>query len=306
MRDQVTAGKVHSVGKASHMVFAKRKKKSPNHPHGTLIIVGGREDKTGDMTILKEIAERTGDGKMVVATLASQVADELWEDYKKIFHRLGVKSIVHFYIDQPEQARNSSHLSVFKDAKTVFFTGGDQLKITTKIGGTPIFDRILEIYHKGGVIAGTSAGAAAMGNTMLVGGGDTESHKVGNWLMAPGLGLIEDILIDQHFAQRGRIGRLLSAVAMNPGVLGIGIDEDTAIIIHNGKFKVIGSNAVYVIDGHDVSYTNVSEDSAEKTMSMHDVRLHILAEGENYKLKTRQAFLNGGSGNSEPKKKKPV
>lgn len=256
---------------------------------GTLIIVGGREDKTGNMVILREIAERTGKGKLVIATLASTLADELWEDYRKIFKSLGVKHISHFYIDQPDQARDPDNLSAFENAKTVFFTGGDQLKITTKIGGTPIFDRILEIYSNDGIIAGTSAGAAAMGTTMLVGSENTDSHKVGNWMMAPGLGLIEDILIDQHFAQRGRIGRLLGAVALNPGVLGIGIDEDTAIIVKERSFKVIGSNAVYIVDGHYVSYTNISEAAAEKTMSMHDVRLHILADGESFKLKSRQA-----------------
>jgi cyanophycinase len=279
----------------------KRKKKTiiknreQRRRKGTLIIVGGREDKTGNMVILKEIAERTGSDKMVLATLASRVSDEIWEDYRRIFKLMGVRKISHFYIDQPEQAHQFENLQAFEDAKTVFFTGGDQLKITTKIGGTPIFDRILEIYNNGGLIAGTSAGAAAMGTTMLVGGGSSESHKVGNWMMAPGLGFVKDILIDQHFAQRGRIGRLLGAVALNPGVLGIGIDEDTAIVVREGNFKVIGSNAVYVIDGHDVSYTNISEAAAEKTMSMHDVRLHILSDGESYKFNSRTPFLRNGA-----------
>lgn len=267
-----------------------RKRKHKNKRKGTLIIVGGREDKTGNMVILKEIAERTGNGKMVIATLATTLADETWEDYRRIFHKLGVKNLAHFYIDQPEQARDPNRLTAFDNARTVFFTGGDQLKITTKIGGTPIFERILEIYTDDGLIAGTSAGAAAMGTTMLVGNETVDSHKVGNWMMAPGLGLIEDIMIDQHFAQRGRISRLLGAVALNPGVLGIGIDEDTAIIVKERTFRVIGSNAVYVVDGHYVSYTNISEAAAEKTMSMHDVRLHILANGESFKLKTRQAL----------------
>lgn len=294
----VTKLKNKLVSKNAHADL-KQKKFSKSHQaeikrthgkrKGTLIIVGGREDKTGNMVILKEIAERTGKGKLVIATLASTLADEQWEDYRKIFKNLGVKNIKHFYIDQPEQARDPNHLTVFEDAKTVFFTGGDQLKITTKIGGTPIFDRILEIYYNDGIIAGTSAGAAVMGTTMLVGGENADSHKVGNWMMAPGLGLIEDILIDQHFAQRGRIGRLLGAVALNPGVLGIGIDEDTAIVVKERSFKVIGTNAVYIVDGHYVSYTNISEAAAEKTMSMHDVRLHILADGESFKLKTREA-----------------
>jgi cyanophycinase len=271
---------------------AKKKAKKPSVPEsGTLIVIGGREDKTKEMAILKEIARETGDGKMVIATIASEVPFEMWEEYHRIFKSLRVKEIVHFNIDQHEQALSHEALSLFEGAKTVFFTGGDQLKITTKIGGTPVMEAIFDIYHHGGVIAGTSAGAAAMGKTMLVGGENAESHKVGNWMMAPGLGFMENILIDQHFAQRGRIGRLLGAVALNPGVLGIGIDEDTAILVRDNEFRVLGNNAVYVIDGRYVTYTNISEAAAEKTMSMHDTRLHVMASSERFDLKNRMASV---------------
>lgn len=263
---------------------------------GKLIIIGGAEDKTGDLKILKEVTEHAPDGKMVIITAASELAEELWETYRKVFRKLGIKKIEHLHITQPQDARDIRKVFVFDGATNVFFTGGDQLKITTKLGGTPLYDSILEIYENGGTIAGTSAGASVMGETMLVGGENRESHKVGNWMMAPGLGLLKDVIIDQHFAQRGRIGRLLGAVALNPGVLGIGIDEDTAIVVEQNRFKVIGSSAVYIIDGHSVSYTNVSEASADKTMSMHDVRLHILAENEVFHMKERRviAFDNPG------------
>lgn len=257
---------------------------------GTLIIIGGREDKEKEMAILKEIAEKTGRAKLVIATLASQVADEVWQEYKKIFHLLGVKNLEHFNIIQHHEASEPDNIAKFKNAHSVFFTGGDQLKITTKIGGTPVMDEVMKIYKSGGLIAGTSAGAAIMGKTMLVGGDNMESHKVGNWMMSPGLGFIEDIIIDQHFAQRGRIGRLLGAVALNPGIMGIGIDEDTAIVVKDGVIKVIGTNAVYVVDGHNVSSTNISEADAEKTMSMHDVRLHILANQEKFHLRKREVL----------------
>ena len=299
MRINSTRQDVRRIGMASGNKISKikskkqiiRKKNTKKDIKGTLIIVGGREDKMNEMIILKEIARRTGNGKMVIATIASQVSTVIWEEYRKIFKAMGIKNIAHFYIDQPEQARDPKYLDVFDNAKTVYFTGGDQLKITTKIGGTPILERILEIYNNDGVIAGTSAGAAAMGTTMLVGSEHSDNHKVGNWMMAPGLGLVEDILIDQHFAQRGRIGRLLGAVALNPGVLGIGIDEDTAIVVREECFNVIGTNAVYVVDGHYVTHTNISEASAEKTMSMHDVRLHILADGESFHFDTRKAIV---------------
>ncbi len=255
---------------------------------GTLIIVGGAEDKSKDKAILRKIAERAGHGKLVVATVASQLPDEMWGEYKGIFRNLGVKHLEHLHVRQPEDARNEDLAHIFKDANTIFFTGGDQLKITTKLGGTKVVDWIHEIYNRGGTIAGTSAGASVMGKTMLIGGENAESHKVGNWMMAPGLGLAEEMIIDQHFAQRGRIGRLLGAVALNPGVLGIGIDEDTSIIVEGDHFSVLGTNAVYVIDGREVTYTNISEATADRTMSMHDVRLHILAEGEVFDFKRRK------------------
>jgi cyanophycinase len=254
---------------------------------GTLIIVGGREDKRDDRVILTEIAKRTGNGKLIVATVASEVADEVWSDYKMIFSELGVKNLEHLTLTQPDQARTMDVNKLFDGAKTVFFSGGDQLKITTKLGGSPIIDAIFQLYRSGGTVAGTSAGAAVMGKTMLVGGESVESHKVGNWMMAPGLGFLENMLIDQHFAQRGRIGRLLGAVALNPGVLGIGIDEDTAIVVEKDQFRVIGTNAVYVVDGRTVTYTNISEASADNTMSMHGVSLHILATGEIFNLTER-------------------
>ena len=260
-----------------------RKKKGP----GALIIIGGAEDKEDNRVILREIAERTQNGALIIMTAASSIPLELWRDYKKIFHELGVKKVSHLSISQPEEAHKRENILMLKDAATIFFTGGDQLRITSKLGGTPVLDCIYEIYESGGTIAGTSAGASMMGETMLIGGSGDDSHKVGNWMMAPGLGLVENMVIDQHFAQRGRIGRLLGAVALNPGVLGIGIDEDTAIVIEDIHFKVIGSNAVYVVDGHKVSSTNIAEASADKTMSMHNVLLHILAENEVFNLKTR-------------------
>lgn len=267
----------------------KRSYQSSSHK-GHLIIIGGAEDKDGDRLILKEIAERNAGGKMVVITAASEVPLELWLLYDQLFKGLGVKKIEHLAVDQPEKARDPHLLSILSQAKTVFFTGGDQLKITSKIGGTEIEKFIIELYHRGGIIAGTSAGASVMGQIMLVGGENSESHKVGNWMMAPGLGLAGGMIIDQHFAQRGRIGRLLGAVALNPGILGIGVDEDTAIVIEDDSFRVVGRNAVYVVDGHGVTYTNISEASADQTMSMHDVKLHILAHDEVFDFKSRKAL----------------
>jgi len=257
---------------------------------GALIVIGGGEDRENDPVILREVARRAEGGRLVITTLASEFPDERWEDYQTAFRALGLKDIKHLHFATSEEAHREEPLKILSGASCVFFTGGDQLRITTKLGGTPAVEKIFEIFNRGGTIAGTSAGASVMGETMLVGRETTvESHKVGNWMMAPGLGLIANMIIDQHFAQRGRIGRLLRAVALNPGVLGIGIDENTAIIIENESFRVAGENAVYVIDGGKISYTNISEAAAEKTMSMFNVQLHILAGGDCFDLKTRTA-----------------
>ncbi|MGZ3768761.1 MAG: cyanophycinase [Bdellovibrio sp.] len=265
------------------------------HPHGTLIIIGGAEDRTGEKKILLEIALRTKNSKMVIITAASDHPMENWHEYKQAFKDLGVKSFAHVHLNQPEDAHQLNLKEIFENAKTVFFSGGDQLRLTSRIGGTAVIENVLAVFAKGGTLAGTSAGASVMGEIMLVGGENEVSHKVGNWMMAPGLKFVENVIIDQHFAQRGRIGRLLGAVALNPGILGIGIDESTAIIVENEKFRILGDNAVYILDGSEVTYTNIAEASEEKTMSLHDVKLHVLAESEEFDLITRKIISPNGS-----------
>jgi cyanophycinase len=185
-------------------------------------------------------------------------------------------------------AGDEEKLKVLDDAAGVFFSGGDQLRITSQIGDTSIEARVRRIYERGGVIAGTSAGASVMSETMLVKGSSKETHRIGDLHMAPGMGLVRDLIIDQHFAERGRMGRLLGAVAHNPRVLGLGIDEDTAVCLQGDRFEVIGSGGVYVVDGTDVTYCNVAEARAECALSMHDVRVHVLSSGDGFDLKARK------------------
>src|SRR5829696_1474349 len=216
-------------------------------PRGTLIIIGGHEDKEGDALILKTVAERAKGGKLVVATLASREPEEMFQDYRKAFTNLGVKRVEHLNVSDREALLKNPPLDLISDASLVFFTGGGQLRITTQVGGTRICEQIQQFYEEGGTIAGTSAGASVMSDTMLVSGDADSSHRVGaNLLMAPGLGYLKDVIIDQHFAERGRIGRLLGAVAQNPRLLGLGIDEDTAVVFDGHKtFRVLGSGAIY-------------------------------------------------------------
>jgi len=171
----------------------------------------------------------------------------------------------------------------------IFFTGGDQLRITSQIGDSPLFRCMQEIYHKGATIAGTSAGAAAMPETMLIAGASDESNRISALEMAPGLAFMQGVVIDSHFAERGRMGRLLGAVAQNPRNIGLGIDEDTAILVSGQeRFEVIGSGAVYVVDGMGISYSSLSEKHPEGIVSIYGVKLHVLGQDEQYDLNARQ------------------
>lgn len=255
---------------------------------GPLIIIGGHEDKEGDLVILKAVAERVGNGRLVIATVASHQPEGYFDAYQAAFATLGATDLVELYVEERGETRDSAKRDMLEGAAGIFFTGGDQLRIASQIGDTPIEQLVRDIHRRGGVVAGTSAGASVMSAIMLVKGSSAESHRIGDLHMAPGLGLIRDVIIDQHFAERGRIGRLLGAVAHNPRVLGIGIDENTAIIVEGNVFRVIGAGGVTVVDGSDVSHSNIAEARPDRTLSMHDVRLHALTSGDGFDLTGRR------------------
>jgi cyanophycinase len=258
---------------------------------GTLIIIGGHEDKTDGREILTEVARsvRFERGPLVVVTAATHKPDELAEEYTAIFKDLGVKQVAVLDIRERKDAHNPEHVELIAGAATVFFTGGDQLRITSQIGDSPMFRCLHEVYRKGATIVGTSAGAAAMPETMVVGGPSDESHRISALRMAPGLGLLGDVVIDSHFAERGRMGRLLGAVAQNPKNLGLGIDEDTAVEVVGGeRFRVLGSGAVYVVDGAEIMYSSLSEQHAEGIVTVHDVKLHVLGADDHFNLVQRR------------------
>jgi cyanophycinase len=258
---------------------------------GMLLVIGGHEDKEGEREILRCMAERVGSGKLVVATVASGKADELWTEYRRIFRDLGVKRVEHLGVDCRDDALEPEAEKRLQGATGVFFTGGDQLRITSQLGDSKVYELIQDIYHRGGTVAGTSAGASVMSETMLISGSGEESPTVEAAIrMAPGLGLIRGVVIDQHFAQRGRLGRLLAAVAQNPRNLGVGIDENTAVIVRGNKnFEVIGEGAVYVLDASGVSYSNLAEEADwNQALTVFDVRLHLLSAGTAFDLETRR------------------
>ena len=258
---------------------------------GTLIIIGGHEEKEGARKILNTVKERLDGGKLVIATVATSVPEEVAAEYTTVFTELGVKKIDVLDIRARPDAYLPENIDKLKDASMVFFTGGDQLRITAHLGDSPIYTRIQEIYEHGGTIVGTSAGASVMSETMMVSGAQDESLTIGSLSMAPGFGLLKGVVIDQHFAERGRIGRLIAAVAHNPRNLGIGIDENTAIFVdHKNCCTVIGDGGVYVVDGTGISDTNLAEGALDEVLSCFDLRLHVLKVGQLYDINQRRPY----------------
>ncbi|MBD7915167.1 cyanophycinase [Clostridium sp. Sa3CUN1] len=267
---------------------------------GDLIIIGGAEDKEGDKEILKKVCNSINKDKdiILIATIATEYPKEAFKKYKKIFENLGVKNIKGLNVEEREDSLNENNIRLIEEAELIFFTGGDQLRITSLVGGTSIYDALKRASENGCMIVGTSAGASVMSDTMIVNGEDEESPRKFTLKMAPGLGLLEGVMIDQHFAQRGRIGRLLTGIAQNPEVLGVGIDEDTALLVRdNGDAQVIGSGAVYFLDARNITYSNVSEQNYNEVLSMFNVKLHVLKEGDKYNLLSRLPFEEDKSKN---------
>ncbi len=265
------------------------------HTRGFVIPIGGAEERTGSAKVLKRFVKLCGGRKahVVIIPTASNLADT-GEKYIEIFTKIGVKNAVSLPINDRAEAANQDYLQALQQADGIFITGGNQLRLSTILGGTEIATNIRRLNARGVHVAGTSAGAAIMPEHMIA-GGSTGTVPSGNGVnLAPGLGLTNDLLIDQHFSQRDRLGRLLTAISYNPFMLGVGIDEDTAIFIDpNQRFEVVGSGAVTVIDPIDLSYSSMSRASKDDALSMLDLKLHILSKGCCFDIHERKPFPPG-------------
>lgn len=265
---------------------------------GPVVIIGGKEEKNDgeECVILKLIAKSANHskGRLLIVTTATQYPKEVAEEYREVFKQLGVTKIGVLDIRDREEAMAPEVERKLSDASVIFFTGGDQLRITSQIGDTPVYETMRRIHESGGMIAGTSAGAAALSEVMVFGAGGDESQTISSLGMAPGLGLMPGIVIDSHFAERGRFGRLLGAVAQNPKNLGVGIDENTAIKVEDeSSFTVFGSGAVYVVDGRDIEYSNLSEARPEGVLSIFNAKLHVLGRGDSFSLTEKKPHSRG-------------
>ncbi|MEW6307469.1 MAG: cyanophycinase [Bacillota bacterium] len=257
---------------------------------GRLMVIGGAEDKTGDCAVLREFVSLAGGARARLGVIAAATGDAkgAGETYRTAFLRLGAAAVTVLGFQSRAAADAASMEAALMGLSGVFFTGGDQLRITSIIGGTRADEALHRLYTAGAVIAGTSAGASVMSATMIVAGDDDEGPKRCTVSMAPGMGFVEGIVIDQHFAQRGRIGRLLAAVAQNPSVLAVGIDEDTALVVEAGlRFRVIGSQTVTVLDGRTVEHTNASASSPDEPLAISCATLHVLPAGYGFDLVNR-------------------
>ena len=266
---------------------------------GRLVVIGGAEEKEAgsDMEILTRFVELAGgsDARIIVCSSPSGEAEEALETYRKVFEELGVVEVIGAPIEERNEADEPELLEAVGRATGVFFTGGDQLKLTALIAGTHFSEGIRDrLFHDGLIVAGTSAGAAAMSGVMLIGGSDEGSVRRADVSLAPGLGLWRDTVVDTHFNQRGRVSRLMTVFAHNPQVLGIGIDENTAVEVELGvRFTVLGENAVMVFNGH-VTHSSAPRASDDDVLALTDALVHVLPRGYGFDLQTHRPLLRNG------------
>jgi len=275
---------------------------------GKLIIIGGAVDK-GSFTetdldksapknlnffeagILKRIIEESknkANSRIEVVTTASKIPREIGPEYVKALHYLGADNVDVLHIEKREQAVDPEVLERLKAADVVMFTGGDQLRLTSILGGTTFHDIILEKYiNEDFIYAGTSAGAAAASNNMIYQGSSSEALLKGEVKITSGLGLIDGVIIDTHFVQRGRIGRLFQAVVGNPKVLGIGLGEDTGLLITDGRqMEAIGSGLVILVDGREIKDTNLTQVELGQPISINHLVTHVMSKFDTFNLDT--------------------
>ena len=271
---------------------------------GTLIPIGGNEDKglgenemyTQEFIeegILSHVLREAGgkNAKVVVIPTASSIPVEVGENYIDAFNKLGCKEVHVLDIRKREQSSLPNSIKLVKEANCIMFSGGDQSKITNKIGGTILHEIMMDRYNneEGFVIAGTSAGAMAMSEEMIAGGSSTEAFVKGAVLMYHGLGLLPKLIIDTHFIQRGRFGRLAEGVAKYPKLLGLGLAEDTGVIIKEGKYgTVIGSGMIILFDAQKLTHNNENLLTEGTPMSMSNLVVHVLSNGDKFNIDTRE------------------
>lgn len=260
-------------------------------PRGHLIPIGGAEDRYDDRTILQAFVELAGgsDARIAILPTASRMKDT-GARYVEVFDELGAADAVALPLAERSDGDREGYVRKLERATAIFLTGGDQLRLSTILGGTEVFRTIRRRHAEGVHVAGTSAGAAFVPEHMLAGGGSGPTPRFALSHLAPGLGLTNRVVIDQHFSERDRLGRLLTAISLNPYLVGLGIDEDTAAVIGPDEvLEVVGSGAVTIVDPSEITHNSVAEAREGEPVSMVGLRVHLLASGGRYDLVDRAA-----------------
>lgn len=289
-------------------------------PRGKLIAIGGAEDKGTDLEtgeihrsnlnffelgILRRVVEEAGgkNARIEVITTASTIPYEVGETYLNAFGKIGCTDIGLMHIRNRQDTLIPDYISRIESCDAVMFSGGNQLRLSVTDGGTEFLSILKKRYQEENfVIAGTSAGAMAMGQTMIYEGNATRAHLKGEVKMTTGLGFISSVIIDSHFEKRGRFGRLAQAIATNPSCIGIGLGEDTGMLITEGnKMEAIGSGLVVIIDGHDILHNNIADIPDGNPISLENLKVHFCEKGNGYFVKERKFIAEATDGALIPK-----
>jgi cyanophycinase len=259
--------------------------------HTVLLAIGGGEfaEATDVLNEFLELLKDKPDPQVTVMTVATDEPESAAAKYNNLFRRCGIKHVSVIDVSIRDDAFNERALSTIEKTDALFFTGGDQLNVTSLMGGSPLHNLIHDRVKDGEfIIAGTSAGAAMMSNSMIISGRSDSPPQVGGIEIAPGMDFFKGTIIDTHFTQRGRHGRLLTAIAHYPQDLGIGIDERTAILINNGEFRVLGEGVVTIMDGSRMKHNDLPYRKDNETLGLFGVEIHVLPKGYKYDLKKRE------------------
>lgn len=260
---------------------------------GYIIPIGGAEGKRKKSPILSKFVELCGDSAariMVIPT--ASLMNDTGPQYEKLFKEMGARSMC-VPIETREECFDEETLRILSEATGIFITGGNQLRLSTILGGTPVARRIRKLNSGGVHVAGTSAGAAIVSEHMIAGGRTGPSPRESGVELAPGLGLTNRVIVDQHFNQRQRMGRLLAALSFNPFACGLGIDENTAgFISPSGRMEVVGKGTVTVVDPADLSHSSMSYVRRAEAVTLIGLKLHVLAEGAHFNVDTRKATID--------------
>lgn len=273
-----------------------------DYPKGNLVAIGGAINNKGqeeqrldqyEEGILEQIvAIASSEHKPIIEiiTSASLVPDDAAADYLECFSKLGCKKANHLKITTRKEAQQQKYIDRIRSCDCVVFTGGDQLRLCSLLGGTPVIDIIKKKYmEEAFTVAGVSAGAAAMSQTMISSGTHGKGYRKGDIELSLGFGFLHDVIVDTHFDRRGRFGRLVQAVLTQPGAIGIGLGEDTGVVVCKGhEMKAIGSSSVVIIDGTGIQYSNIASIDRGMAISAEDLKVHLMSNGDVYKIANRK------------------